>query len=492
MAALFALHPLHVESVAWISSRKDVLSTFFWLLTMGAYFRYARRPHWLRYLATLCFLGLGLLSKPMVVTLPFVLLLLDYWPLRRVDALHAHGMSVPAAWTRLVVEKAPMVLMVVGASILTYISQQSMGAVSTLAQLPLAERLRNAVTAYAAYLGKTILPVGLSPYYPLPVGGVPVAKVLVAAAVLLVVTALVVWQRRRRSLTVGWLWYLGTLVPVIGVVQIGDHAMADRFTYVPLIGVFIMLAWTVPAAWIEAGGAKALRGRVAAGAVLLALSTLTWIQVGYWHDTVSLYSHAVKVTRNNYFALNNLAQGLQDEGRFAEAAQQYSRAVALNPEWAEGHSNLANALAHTGKTDEAVAEFDRALALKRAQTGGLDPNSATIAFSKATALVQAGRSAEAVEPLRTAVRINPDLAPAQYLLGTLLEQSKDYEGAIRCYREALRVAPESIPARNNLAVMLFRTGDYAGAWREVKQCRARGFEPAPGFVQALSEKMAEP
>jgi tetratricopeptide (TPR) repeat protein len=490
-ALLFALHPLHVESVAWIASRKDVLSTFFWLLTMGAYSRYARHPRPRMYFATLLFLALGLMSKPMVVTLPFVLLLMDYWPLKRVDALQARGKTRLDAWTRLVTEKAPMFVLAVVTSILTFKSQQIAGAVSSLGEIPLPIRLGNALAAYAGYLGKTFLPRGLSPFYPLPETGPPVGTILIASGVIAAVSGLVIWQRKRRYLTVGWLWYLGTLVPVIGIVQIGNHAMADRFTYVPLIGIFMMLAWLVPAKWIEFGKAG-LRGRAVAAVILLVLSGITWVQIGYWRDTVTLYTHALKVNERDYFAQNNLAQGLQDEGRFGEAAEHYRRAIQLNPDWAEGYSNLGTALARLGKPEQAVVEFDKALDLKRRQTGGLDEHTATINYSKAMALIQAGKPKESIEPLRIAVRIDPNLAPAQYLLGKQLEEMKDYEGAIHCYRETLRVRPESIPARNNLAVMLFYAGDYRASWEAVHKCRAMGFEPAAGFIRALSMKMPDP
>jgi len=486
VAALFALHPLHVESVAWIAERKDVLSTCFWMLTLGAYVRYVERPGAWRYGAVAGCLALGLMAKPMLVTLPFVLLLLDVWPLRR----RQDRPGRPAVgWGRLVGEKVPLFLLVALSSVVTFLVQEHSGAVSPVGDLPVSVRIGNAVASYGAYIGKMLLPVNLAAYYPHPGLGLDGSRVLAGSLVLAAVTALVLWQRRRAYLAVGWLWYLGTLVPVIGLVQVGDQAMADRYTYVPLVGLFVMIAW---------GGADLLgrrRSGLAAGlaaAVLLPLAGVTWAQIGVWHDSASLYSHALRVTGPNHFTENNLAQALNDRGRTAEAAEHYAAAVALNPGWAEGYSNLGNALVKLGRTDEAIEKFRTALDLKHSQTAGGDANTAVIEYSLALALVQAGRRDEARQHLREAVRLAPDLAVARFALGKELEVAGDRAGAIEQYRAAVAAEPGMFPAWNNLAVELYRDGDYVGAWKAVDAGRALGHEPAAGFLKALSARMPDP
>ena len=303
VAALFALHPLHVESVAWATERKDVLSTFFWLLTMWAYVWYAERPRLGRYLLILVCFSLGLMAKPMLVTLPFVLLLLDYWPLGR---LRLKGPAAAAASPkpgpgvtikRLVWEKSPLFVISALSIVVTFYAQKEAGAISTLQTLPIANRLANAMVAYGSYLGKMFWPAHLAVFYPHPGHNLPIWQALAAGLALAVLTLLALRQARRHPyLLVGWLWYLGTLLPVIGLVQVGGQAMADRYTYVPFIGLFIVVVWGMADLAARWRAPKFLLP-VGAGVVLSALMVCTWVQVSYWRDSITLYEHTLEVTR---------------------------------------------------------------------------------------------------------------------------------------------------------------------------------------------------
>lgn len=486
VAVLFSLHPLHVESVCWIAERKDVLSGFFWMLTMGAYVLYVERPGAMRYVVVLVCFALGLMSKPMLVTMPFVLLLLDYWPLRRLSREN---------WPKLALEKLPFLVMAAAAGAMAFLVQRDLGAVSLLDELPLRIRLGNALVSYAGYLANTVWPVRLATFYPHPGLDLETWRVVVGGAVVVAVSAFVIWQRHRRYLTVGWLWYLGTLVPVIGLVQAGDQSMADRFTYIPLIGLFIMIAWGVPDLLPEKvkGRSRQLALGVPTAVVFLALTLLTSNQIATWQNSIQLWQRALVVTEGNYFAHNNLGQAFNDAGRYEEAAEQYAAATVLNPAWPEGYSNLGIVLTELGRTDEAIAEFQIALDKKYAQTGGLgDEVTGVFHYGMSLALAEAERRSEAIEHLRKALSLKSDFAAAHYALGKQLEVTKDYPGAIEQYREALRIEPGMIPAQNNLAVVLFYNGDHEGAWEAVAKCRALGFEPAEGFLRALGEKMPDP
>lgn len=486
VAALFSLHPLHVESVCWIAERKDVLSGFFWMLTMGAYVLYVEKMRATRYLAVLVCFALGLMSKPMLVTLPFVLLLLDYWPLQRLS-------RETLAYRML--EKLPLLIMAIAASVMAFQVQRDIGAVSLLDELPVHIRLGNALVSYAGYLLNTIWPLQLATFYPHPGLDLEMWRVAVGALVVGVVSGFVIWQSSRRYLTVGWLWYLGTLIPVIGLVQAGDQAMADRFTYIPLIGIFIMIVWGV---WglmpeIVRGRSRGMTLIVPTMLVLGVLIPVTKFQIKTWQNSVALWERTLQVTRGNYFAHNNLGQAYNDAGRYLEAADQYTAAIALNPAWPEGYSNLGNALVGAGRFDEAIPQFETALEKKYEQTGGVgDEVTGVFHYSMGLALAETDRRADAMEHLRKAIALKFEFAAAHYALGKQFEVLKNYPDAIEQYREALRIEPGMIPARNNLAVVLFYSGDLAGAWESVHRCRELGFEPAEGFLRALTEKMPEP
>ena len=374
MAALFALHPLHVESVAWVSERKDVLSTFFWLLTMWAYVWYTESPGVGRYLAVLVCFILGLMSKPMLVTLPFVLLLLDYWPLGRWP-LNGSAGAAPAKKRarqtnqrvplhRLILEKVPLLVVAALCGIVALYAQKEFGVVESLAKFPFTSRLINVLVAYVSYMAKMIWPTHLAIYYPLVNSDITLGRGLGAGLILLFLSLVRIWQARRRPyLLVGWLWYLVTLVPVIGLVQVGTQALADRYTYVPLIGLFLMVAFglrDLTAGW---RGVKAL-APLGAGILLVALAICTYWQVDYWHDAQSLYEHALRITKNNSLIHNNLGTILHMQGKAEAAISHYNEALRIQPESAFTHFNLGLALDSQGKMEQAILHYREAIHLK--------------------------------------------------------------------------------------------------------------------------------
>ena len=410
VAALFALHPLHVESVAWASERKDLLSACFWLLTMWAYLRYVERPGTWRYLPVLICFALGLMAKPMAVTEPFVLLLLDYWPLGRWPARPAaaagkrKGRASPApegpTACRLVWEKAPLFVLAAISCLITYKVQQGAGAVATVTVLPLWARLGNALWSYAGYLVHLVWPLNLAVFYPHAANSLTWWKITGAALLLGGITALARRQARRFPyLPVGWFWYLGTLVPVIGLVQVGEQAMADRYTYIPLIGIFIILAFG--AADLAAGR----RRRQAALAVsfslaLLACLILTWRQAGYWRDSATIFGRAVEVTENNYAAYNNLGLAYDEMGKKDEAIEMFHRAIRSNPNYPDAYNNLGIDLADRGDLSAAIPIFQQAIRLQ--------PNQDQAYHNLGVAYLRQGRVSEAREMFETALKKNPD------------------------------------------------------------------------------------
>lgn len=375
VAALFALHPLHVESVAWVAERKDVLSTFFWILTMGVYVRYVERPGLNGYLLVLLSFALGLMAKPMLVTLPFVLLLLDYWPLGRFQFGQSSDDSNSQSHEsinfsnqrslifRLVLEKAPFFALAAVSGVVTFLVQQGGGAVCSLDVLTLDIRVANAMVSYVSYMEKMIWPHHLAVFYPHPGSSLPMWQAAGAGLLLLSVSGLVVRAARRYPyLLTGWLWYLGTLVPVIGLVQVGGHAMSDRYTYVPLIGLFIIMAWSVPdllSRWRYRNIGLAL----AAGALLSAFMICTTVQVRHWQNSVALFEHTLDVTANNWLAHNNMGIALARRGKFDEAIAHYSETLRIKPNYARAYNNRGIVLAVQGKTAQAIAHFREALTL---------------------------------------------------------------------------------------------------------------------------------
>jgi len=387
VAALFALHPLNVESVAWAAERKNVLSTLLFLLAMGAYGWYARLPNVRRYLVMAALFALGLAAKPMVITLPFVLLLLDFWPLQRIQGwgqpasslrpkarkMHKDRLEVsdgsnaeprfslsPAPFSRLVLEKLPLLAFCAGSAVITIIAQQANG-VRDLGRFPLNVRLENAVYSYAMYIWKAFWPAQLAVYYPHP-GETLAAWQLGLATLFLVGVSVLAWKQRRarRYLLAGWLWYLVTLVPVIGFVQVGDQAMADRYAYVPLLGIFVMAVW----GGADLADARAIKFRWRAAfamAILSVLSFLTWRQIGYWRSDYDLWSHTLKVTKENVVAEEKLSIALVELGRDQEAVPGLEKAAALSPRDPMRHIHLGGELAKLGRWQDALVEYQKAI-----------------------------------------------------------------------------------------------------------------------------------
>ena len=413
-AALFAVHPLHVESVAWIAERKDVLSFFFGLLALHAYVRYARNPAAARMGLTAGLLALGLLAKPMLVTLPFAMLLLDYWPLRRWDATLS-GL-VPR-----VREKAILFLLSAASCLVTFVAQQQSGAVWPV---PIASRLTNAVVAYAKYLGKAFWPASLGVFYPHPMGAIPWAMWAGALLLLAAVTFLAVREASRRPyLATGWLWFLGTLVPVIGLVQVGAQSMADRYAYVPLVGVYVIVAWgaeDVVRRWRVPAAAPA----AAAAAVILALSFATWRQAGYWRDSAALFDHTLAVTRGNWMVHTLEGVALAREGKAGAAEYHYRAAIEIAPAFWLAHMDLGTLLHRQGRFEEAELQYREAL-----RYNPTDPDTLN---NLGYAMLETGRVDEAIGCFQEALRIRPDhQAAAQNLRAALWRRDAGLNGAGR-------------------------------------------------------------
>jgi tetratricopeptide (TPR) repeat protein len=443
VAALFALHPLHVESVAWVSERKDVLSACLWFLTTMAYVAYARGPSAWRYALVVAGLALGLMAKPMLVTLPFTLLLLDYWPLGRLrDA---------RAVRRAVVEKLPLLGLAAAVSVVTMLAQA--GALRTLATYSLSVRIGNAVVSYATYLWKAVWPLRLGVLYPHPGDSLSLAVVAGSAALLLAVTALAVVVRRSRPwVLVGWLWYLGTLVPVIGVVQAGEQAMADRFTYVALVGVFVAMVWSLPS-W---------RMIPAVAVIVLALLAFqTRAQLAVWRDTVTLYEHALLLDERNSTAHANLGAELIERGEAGRAKPHLERCIELTGACPDGLQNLATIVLDEGRPAEAIPLLERALALR--------PDFADAHYNLGNVYVRLGRDADAIQSFRTALRYNPDAYSAAFNLANTLTRLGALDDAIQAYQQALRIKPDLAGAANNLGSVYLRQGDFPAAARQYQE-----------------------
>ena len=480
VAALFAVHPLNVESVAWVSERKNVLSTFFWLLAIGAYARYARQPSVARYALVALLLALGLMSKPMVVTLPCVLLLLDWWPLGRWSPERPDARR--QAWV-LLREKLPLFALVVAACLLTLAAQTGAGATSMLSHLPWSARLSNAAISYAAYLGDLVWPAGLAAFYPHPRRVQP-AALLLALAVLGALSALAWRLRRQAAVPVGWLWYLGTLVPVIGLVQVGGQARADRYAYVPLLGVFIALVWG-----LSALGRPAARALAAAGGVaVLVLAVLTWRQAAVWQNSTALFEHANRVTVDNYVAYNTLGLVYHSQKRWEEAVRHFDRALQILPDLADTWAHRGLSLAKQGRLDDALHSLERAVALypgsvhahnnlgialrKRdpeaalshlRQAMALDPEFVEAPINLGAVLLQKGETEAARQAFDRALAIGGRSAVVHFRLGSVLLERGDLDGAARHLEESVRLDPTRADAYNSLGVVRLRRGDPEGA-----------------------------
>jgi tetratricopeptide (TPR) repeat protein len=441
VAFLFSLHPLHVESVAWIAERKDVLSAFLWLLTIWAYLGYVKRPGRGRYLMVMVVFSLGLMAKSMVVTLPIVLLLLDLWPLQRIGFGRRPLPNGRGSVGRILLEKVPMLALSLGVAVVTYVVQRRGHAVMPLDLIPLSQRLANALVSYVAYVADMLWPARLAVFYPFPLH-VPLWQPVAAGLAVLAVSILALRSIERRPyLAVGWFWYLVTLTPVIGLVQVGSQARADRYTYIPTVGLSIALAW---------GAAEFVRSRprlrtamaAAAVASCLACAALTWRQAGFWQDTISLFRHSLSVTSGNFLGYNILGVALRDRGRIEEAITSYREALKIHPQFEEALVNLSRALSEQGRADEALTHVAAAAQIK--------PNDVEAQYNLGTELADRGRFAEAVEALQIAVRLKPDYAKAHANLGSALANLGRLDEAIAQFNEALRIDPGLADVRKNL------------------------------------------
>ena len=454
VASLFAIHPLHVESVAWVAERKDVLSTFFWLLTILAYIKYGKRPKRMTYLLVLLLFALGLAAKPMLVTLPFVLLLLDYWPLDRFQlgrdfgspenkntrSLEPSTKKLPPS--RLIGEKLPMFMLSGIFSVIALWAQEKAGAMSGMDIVPFKWRIANALVSYVSYIGKMIWPRDLAVFYPHPQNSLPIWQVVSAGLLLLILSTLVVRLAARYKYgLVGWLWYLGTLVPVIGLVQVGEQARADRYTYVPLIGLYIIIAWGLADL-----GEKSRRRRtlltVSVTSLLMVLALCSWQQTRLWRNSISLFEHTLKVTTNNYVAHYTLGNALALQGNLAEAIAQYRKALRIRPNYAEAHNNLGNALALQGNLAGAVRHYQKSLRIIPIQ-GKTQRN-------LGVALDRQGKHEEAMRHYKEALRINPQDAQSHNNIGVTLTEQGKLEEAMVHFSEAMAIDPNFTEAQRNL------------------------------------------
>jgi Tfp pilus assembly protein PilF len=492
VAIAFAIHPLHVESVAWVAERKDLLSGFFFMLTIIAYIRYAERPTIAKYLPVVLFLSLGLMSKPMLVTLPFVLLLLDYWPLQRLQwkdtgQSSAEGEPVTnqrenSAW-KLAAEKIPLFILAACSSAITIIIQRGAGAMKTLERYPLDIRICNAIVSYLGYIIKMFHPARLAILYPLQPYNIPKWQPIVSLLALIIITAAIYAARRRRYLPVGWLWYVGMLIPVIGIVHVGSQAMADRYTYLPSIGIFIIVAW----------GAAELATKVPLRRIVLTIlgatvvTTMlicTRLQLRHWRNNFTVYEHALAVTEENFIILYNYGHSLCNSGRFEEGIVQLQKALRLCPREPDAYNSLGSALKEMGKTKEAIESWRKALAL--------DPNYKLAHFQLGLTLSQQGNYEEAVYHFQEALRVEPNWPDAYYHLGgAYLLQGKLDLAALQC-AEAVRLNPDYLAAQVTLAHLLIELGQIQKAMEVVKTASKLAAEtgkedPAPTIMKHLQQ-----
>ena len=453
VAALFAVHPLHVESVAWASERKDVLSGLFWMLTLLAYAGYVRRPSARRYAATLGFFVLGLMSKQMLVTLPFVLLLLDFWPLGRLSwATRSSAVntvsrgSAHRTFVGLVMEKLPFLVLAGVASFVVFEVQSRTGIVKSLDAVPLGLRVENALLSYVKYIGKGLWPVNLAVFYPFPAGAFLFWQAAVSGVALAVVLWLVVRLREDHPyLLTGWLWYLGMLVPVIGLVQVGVQGMADRYAYLPILGPLVAAVWGLGDLVSRSPARRRMLAFLGVSAIV-ALAAVTRVQVGYWSNSESLFAHAAEAVPGNYWAHYNVGVEMDRRGVRGAAKSEYERAIEIKPDFSDAHYNLAILLAAEGGKAEAIRHYIQAIRYQ--------PKHAPALSNLAALLAEEGRLQEAVRCYRQALQADNHLAEAHLGLGVLMEAQGDQKAALASYRAALRCRPGWRAAQDRLAALV--------------------------------------
>jgi tetratricopeptide (TPR) repeat protein len=490
VAALFALHPLHVESVAWVSERKDLLSTFFGMLTILAYCRYVKKHSIISYLLTVLFLSMGLMAKPMLVTFPFVLLLLDYWPLKRVRFENIGPSQAGGkifcyfkGSDRLILEKIPFLVLAIFSCILTFLAQNSEGAVKSLEVLPLKSRVANALFSYIGYVFKAIWPSKLAVFYPYPENILSEWKIIGAGLLISVTIFLSIRTVRKYPyIGVGLFMYLGTLVPVIGLVQVGDQAMADRYTYIPLIGIFIIVAWGVPDLFKQWDYRNFFLGSFG-GIILVTLSIISFYQLMHWKNGITLFDHTIQISENNFIAQNNLGTALasvdpdnaifhykealrikpdyavafynlgtvfKNRGNTDDSIFNYLEALRIDPDYLEAHINLGTVLFSIGNYEEAVLHFKKALKI--------DPRKTAVRMKLAKVLYVQGKSGEAVSHYKEILKTDFQNSDAHYNLGNILICEGNTKDAFVHFAEAIKFKPDYAPAYNKIGVILFHQG----------------------------------
>lgn len=481
VASLFALHPVNVESVAWAAERKTVLSMTFLLLAMMAYGVYAQKPAVRRYLVVAAFFALGLMAKPQIITLPFVLLLWDYWPLGRMvgaPGSRQEGITVmashPLSW--LVLEKIPLILLAAASVVVTIVAQSSGGAVRSAVEFSLGVRIENALVAYVRYIGKAFWPTHLAAIYPHPGGSLPGWEPTAAATCLAVVTVLVFARRREGYLPVGWFWFLGTLVPMIGLVQVGDAAMADRYAYLPFVGLFTMVCWWV-GDWSERLQASPVWLAAAAAVVLAALGATTYRQVGYWRNSDTLWSHTLAVTENNYVAHDNMGGALLNEGRIEEAVAHFRAAVAIHPNEPMAHLNLGTYEYGRGNLPAAIEQYRMVLDFTS------DTELRAQAYANLGSVFRdRGEYSEARQSYEDALRLNPRNPIAILGMGVVAEHSGNWAEAIRQFSQAVQLQPTATGY-----VLLAGALQQSGRATEAQAAMDQAQQLTPDLSQAKQE-----
>ncbi len=450
VAALFALHPLHVESVAWIAERKDLLSAFSGFVTLILYSRYARRPRPLTYLVSLLAFAVGLMAKPMLVTLPFVMLLYDFWPLGRVQFKRPHMENDPYASrtnyspstpSRLILEKIPFFVLTLASCIITYLAQRKGGAVADAQLVPLLFRIINALLSYVRYISNMLWPHNLAPMHPLP-PTLMIEQGIIAGLILFGISYLVYrLAHLHPSIPTGWLWYLGTLVPVIGFIQVGRQSMADRYTYIPLIGLFIMISWGVPVI-LKNFLYRRTALSVAAIVVLIALMTLTRTQLSYWKDTATLFDHATKAGVNNQEAYRLLGDALVQQGKLPEAEHFFLEALRIQPDYEDVHANLGGIYMKQGRVREALSHYQEVIRM--------DPRNDQANYNLGLAFGILGNLEESIRYFNAAVDLNPNFAEAHCNLGIALVRAGRLDDGIYHFNKALQIKPDFAEVRRSL------------------------------------------
>jgi tetratricopeptide (TPR) repeat protein len=479
VAAVFAIHPLRVESVAWVAERKDVLSGLFFMLTLAAYVRYIRRQTLRCYLFVALLFACGLMSKAVSVTVPFVLLLLDYWPLGRFDNSKIIRSTGDLWWNRLpiprrlVVEKVPLLLLSVGASVATLFAQER--AMSSLEKLPLLSRINNAFIAIIDYLWQTFWPTKLAVFYPYPANGPAPWQIVLSVTLLLAITASVFTLREKRPyLLTGWFWFVGMLVPNIGIVQAGSQARADRFTYLPHIGLCILVTWAVADMTTGWRRRHFILGATAATAII-ALMFLAAAQTRYWRNSESLWIHTLPVNPQNPVAEGALGAALMTEGRIDEAITHFKKGLEIWPTDAGAHNNLGNALLGKRQLDEAIVHYGKAVELQ--------PNNPMAYYNLGVAYFRKGNLDEAITDYKKAIEIQPDYPDGYGQLGNALLQKGEVDAAIASWKESLNTQPANVATRNNLAVVLAQHGRLREAIRHWQD----NLEVDPGNIEAQND-----